>query len=159
MTTRPKRFDEKHGREYFFVSKPKFKKAIETNKMLEYATYCDNYYGTPKKYVEDLRKKGFNVLLEIEAQGGLNLMKQFHKIKDPGFITIFVLPPSTKELIHRLRSRGTEDKKIIETRVKQAKWEISKSKQYDYRIVNDDINRAKTELENILLKEIKNNGK
>jgi guanylate kinase len=121
MTTRPKRFDEKHGKEYFFVTKPEFEQAIKNNKMLEYATYCNNYYGTPKKYVDDLRKKGFNVLLEIEAQGGLNLIKQFKQKTDLGFITIFILPPSTNDLIKRLRLRGTEDKKIIDTRIKQAK--------------------------------------
>jgi guanylate kinase len=120
MTTRLQRFDEKNGKEYFFVTKSEFTKAIKNHQMLEYATYCNNYYGTPKKYVEDLRNKGKNVLLEIEAQGGLNLIKQF-KHKDKGFITIFILPPSTKDLIKRLRSRGTEAKKIIENRVKQAK--------------------------------------
>jgi guanylate kinase len=121
MTTRPKRFDETHGHEYFFVSKSEFLESIKNNEMLEYATYCDNYYGTPKKYVDSLREKGMNVLLEIEVQGALNLMKQFKNSKDSGFVTIFVLPPSTDELINRLRSRGTEDKQIIETRVKQAK--------------------------------------
>ncbi|MDR0674983.1 MAG: guanylate kinase [Mycoplasmataceae bacterium] len=157
MTTRPKRFDEKHGKEYFFVTKPEFEQAIKNNKMLEYATYCNNYYGTPKKYVDDLRKKGFNVLLEIEAQGGLNLIKQFKQKTDLGFITIFILPPSTNDLIKRLRLRGTEDKKIIDTRIKQAKWEIKQSKYYKYRIVNNEIKRARDELKNILLREIKNN--
>jgi guanylate kinase len=156
MTTRPKRFNEKNGREYFFVTKKAFKEAIKNHEMLEYAEYCENYYGTPKKYVDQLRQQGINVLLEIEAQGGLNLMKSFKDEK--GFISIFVLPPTTKELISRLKSRGTEDKKTIDFRIKQAKWEISQAKHYRYHIVNDQVKRAQKELKQILLKEIKKNA-
>lgn len=159
MTTRPKRFDEEHGREYFFVRQADFQEAIKNKQMLEYATYCNNYYGTPKKYVDDLRQKGINVLLEIEAQGGLNLIKQFRKSKDPGFITIFILPPSTKDLIKRLRLRGTEEKNIIENRVKQARWEIKQSKYYDYCIVNDNLKKARDKLKKLLLEKIHENEK
>jgi guanylate kinase len=121
MTTRPKRFDETNGYEYFFVTRTKFKKAIDTNQMLEYAEYCNNYYGTPKKYVEDLRDNGYNILLEIEVQGGLNIKKIMEQTKDRQFVSIFILPPSTKDLIKRLRGRGTEGKEIIDHRIKQAK--------------------------------------
>jgi guanylate kinase len=121
MTTRPKRFNELNGRDYFFVSHNEFRRAIKNRQMLEYATYCNNYYGTPKEYVEKLRNAGHNVLLEIEVQGGLNVTKIMKKAKDKRFVSIFILPPSTKELIQRLRTRGTEDKKIINARIKQAK--------------------------------------
>jgi guanylate kinase len=120
MTTRVKRFNEKNGREYFFVTRKIFESAIKKGKMLEYAQYCNHYYGTPKSYVEKLRHKGMNVLLEIDAQGGINLIKQFKNI-DQGLVSIFVLPPSTEHLIKRLCSRGTEDKKTIDYRIKQAK--------------------------------------
>ncbi|MDR1234965.1 MAG: guanylate kinase [Mycoplasmataceae bacterium] len=157
MTTRPKRFDETNGYEYFFVTRTKFKKAIDTNQMLEYAEYCNNYYGTPKKYVEDLRDNGYNILLEIEVQGGLNIKKIMEQTKDRQFVSIFILPPSTKDLIKRLRGRGTEGKEIIDHRIKQAKWEISQAKHYKYQIVNDKINVAKTKLKNILIKEMEKN--
>jgi guanylate kinase len=121
MTTRPKRFDEENGREYFFVPHADFEKAIQNNQMLEYAQYCGNYYGTPKQYVDNLRNKGINVLLEIDAQGGLQLIKNAKKNDDKSFVSVFVLPPSLNELIKRLSTRGTETKEKIASRVKVAK--------------------------------------
>jgi guanylate kinase len=120
MTTRPKRFDEEHGKEYFFVSTHDFEKAIKNNQMLEYAQYCGNYYGTPKQYVDGLRNQGKNVLLEIDAQGGLQLIAEAKKHHDLAFISVFVLPPSLDDLIKRLQTRGTETIEKIANRAKVA---------------------------------------
>ncbi|GHU31832.1 hypothetical protein FACS1894166_04020 [Bacilli bacterium] len=120
MTTRPKRFDEVEGKDYFFVTKAQFEKAIKTGHMLEYATYVNNYYGTPKDYVDGLRNKGINVLLEIESQGAFQIMDYAKANHDKGVLTIFITPPSLDHLIERLRTRGTETPEKIEKRVKQA---------------------------------------
>jgi guanylate kinase len=120
MTTRPKRFDEVDGKDYFFVTREQFEEAIKTGHMLEYATYVNNYYGTPKDYVDSLREKGVNVLLEIESQGAFQIMNYANAQNDTGVLTIFILPPSLEHLIERLRIRGTESAEKIEERVKQA---------------------------------------
>jgi guanylate kinase len=121
MTTRKKRQGEVEGSDYYFVSKKQFEKAIKANQMLEYATYIDNYYGTPKKPVDKLRKLGKNILLEIEANGALQIMGYAKKNNDNGVVTIFISPPSLNELKKRLIKRKTETMKVIEQRVKQAK--------------------------------------
>jgi guanylate kinase len=121
MTTRNKRFDETEAKDYFFVSKKEFQEAIKNNELLEYAMYVNNYYGTPRKYVDDLRMQGFNVLLEIESKGALQIMDYAKKNKDKGIITIFISPPNFDELIKRLKTRGTEDAIKIKERIKQAK--------------------------------------
>jgi guanylate kinase len=121
MTTRKKRIGEVEGSDYFFVNKKQFERAIKNNQMLEYATYIDNYYGTPKKPVERLRKLGKNVLLEIEANGALQIMGYAKKNKDDRVVTIFISPPSLSELKKRLINRKTETLKVINDRVKQAK--------------------------------------
>jgi guanylate kinase len=118
MTTRSPREGEVDGKDYFFVTKQEFEQAIKENKMLEYATYVNNYYGTPKAYVEKLRNEGKNVLLEIEVQGALKIIDMFKN--DDGLVSIFILPPSESVLIERLRGRDTETKEIIDGRIKQA---------------------------------------
>jgi guanylate kinase len=120
MTTRAKRFDEVDKRDYFFVTKQQFKKAIANGDMLEYATYVNNYYGTPKRFVNQLRAKGMNVLLEIESNGALQIMDYAKKNKDKGVVTIFIAPPSLQHLHERLKKRGTESDKKIKERIKQA---------------------------------------
>jgi guanylate kinase len=121
MTTRKKRFDEINGRDYYFVTKTKFEKAIHQGKMLEYATYIGNYYGTPKTFVEELREQGKNVLLEIESMGAMQIMDYAKQQHDRGIVTIFIVPPSLASLEKRLLNRGTEDNKIIKKRIEQAK--------------------------------------
>lgn len=157
MTTRPKRFDEVEGKDYFFVNKEQFEKAIKEGRMLEYATYVNNYYGTPKDYVNALREKGINVLLEIESQGAFQIMDYAKKANDKGVLTIFILPPSVKHLIERLRTRGTETSEKIEQRVKQAQWEVSVANRYQHQVVNDDLHRAQSELKKIVLNAINKN--
>lgn len=130
-TTRSPREGEKDGVQYHFLSKEEFKKRIENNGMLEYAQYCDNYYGTPKKEVDEMREKGKDVILEIEVQGAM-------KVKEicPDAVFIFIAPPSIKELDRRLRKRGTETDEVIAKRVAEAAGEISHAKDYDYIVVN-----------------------
>lgn len=152
MTTRKPRKGEKHGVDYFFVTKKQFETAIKKKQFLEYATYIDNYYGTPKSFVLNNLKKNMNVFLEIEMNGAIQIMKNFPNKKK--MFSIFVCPPSTNELRKRLIKRHTENEKVIDKRVEQSKWEISKKKLFDYVIVNKDIKASKKQLKEILDKEL-----
>ena len=140
-TTREPREGETDGVEYFFVTKDEFRRLIDEDGFLEYATYCDNYYGTPRKAVEEMLEKGFNVFLEIEVQGGMQVMS-----KMPDCVSIFVVPPSIEELERRLRGRGTETDEKIRSRLDQAEREMAESGRYDYIVVNDDVSRAAGEI-------------
>ena len=156
MTTRPKRAGEINGKDYFFLTKPQFEEKIREHELLEYATFADNYYGTPKRFVDNLRNKGKNVFLEIEPQGGLQIIKMCEKNNDKDLLTIFIVPPSFDELKSRLMKRDTESKEVIEKRIEQAKWEIRQKDSYQYVIVNKPglQDEASKELMDILLKEL-----
>lgn len=147
-TTRAPREGEIDGVHYNFVTKEQFVDLIDKDGYLEYAQYCDNYYGTPKKAVEDKLNEGYTVFLEIEVQGGLQIMEKF-----PDVLSIFILPPSMDSLEHRLRLRGTEDEETILKRLGEAENEIKFKDRYKYRVVNDDIDVAVNELIDILEKE------
>ncbi|MBQ7385274.1 MAG: guanylate kinase [Ruminococcus sp.] len=147
-TTRGPREGEVHGREYFFVTKEKFEEMIKDNGFLEHAQYCDNYYGTPKAYVDEQLNKGYNVFLEIELQGAQNVLKM-----RPDAVSIFILPPSVEELERRLRDRGTETEEAIVTRLSQAKVEMENAKMYKYTVVNDDLEKAIEEVLEIVRNE------
>lgn len=134
MTTRTPRPGEEHGREYFFVSRGEFEKQITQNGLVEYASYCDNYYGTPKVYVEEQLAQGRDVILEIEIQGALKIKEQF-----PKALLLFVMPPSAAELKRRLAGRGTETEEVIDKRMKRAVEESQGIEAYDYIVVNDDL--------------------
>ncbi|MBE6840028.1 MAG: guanylate kinase [Ruminococcus sp.] len=136
-TTRNPREGEVNGVNYHFITKADFEERIKNNAMLEYAEYCGNYYGTPKKEIEEMREKGKNVLLEIEVQGAM-------KVRDicPDAVFIFILPPSVAELERRLRKRGTETDDVIAERVSQAKGEIAFAEKYDYVVVNNALEDA-----------------
>lgn len=144
-TTREPRKGEIDGVHYNFVTKEEFEKLIEADGYLEYAVYCDNYYGTPKKQVEDMLEQGFDVFLEIEVQGGLQVMKKY-----PDILSIFVLPPSLEILEKRLRERATEDNETIEKRLKEAEKEISFKDRYKYNVINDELEEAVNEILKIL---------
>ena len=137
MTTRAPREGEVHGREYFFVSKEEFLKNIEAGNFLEHATVFDNLYGTPKDMVINRIERGYNVILDIDVQGGLQVKKAM-----PEAILIFILPPSLAELRKRLEGRGTEDAEKIEKRLSEALNEIKLIGEYDYYVVNQDIDEA-----------------
>ncbi len=157
-TTRKPREGEFDGINYFFISKDEFEKNIKEDKFLEYARYADNYYGTKKKYIHEKFEQGFNIILEIETQGALQV-----KEKMPEAVLIFIAPPGVnvcsgdisgglRELEKRLRGRHTEDEATIQKRLSQAKTELERSKQYDYIVINDDIERAVEEIERIVVK-------
>ena len=144
-TTRKPRQGEIHGVHYFFLSHEEFEKNIFDDKFLEHANFAGNYYGTKKKYVRQKMEEGYNVLLEIDTQGALQV-----KEKMPEAILIFIFPPSVEELEARLRGRHTEDEETIQKRLAQAKTELERSKKYDYIVINDDIDRAVKEIEGIV---------
>lgn len=147
-TTRPPREGEIDGVHYNFVTKEQFEILIQKDGYLEYAEYCGNYYGTPKQQVEDLLNQGYDVFLEIEVCGGLQIMKKY-----PDVLSIFVLPPSIDTLEKRLRRRGTEDEETILKRLGEAKREIEFSEKYKYVVVNDRLEDAVDEILDILKKE------
>ena len=146
-TTRKPREGEINGVHYFFLSHEEFEKSISENKFLEYAQFAGNYYGTKKKYVQQKMDEGFNVLLEIDTQGAVQV-----KEKMPDAVLIFIAPPSFEELEHRLRGRHTEDEATIQKRLSQVKIELERSQKYDYTVINDNVDRAVTEIENIVKK-------
>lgn len=133
-TTREPRPGEEHGREYFFHTKKEFEELILEDALIEYAQYVDNYYGTPKAYVEKQLNMGKDVILEIEIQGALKVKK-----KMPNTLLLFVTPPSAEELKRRLVNRGTESLEVIESRLSRASEEAKGMSEYDYILINDVI--------------------
>lgn len=144
-TTRNPREGEVHGREYFFKTKEDFEEMIMKQELIEYTQYVDNYYGTPKEYVEDQMDAGHNIILEIEIDGALNVKKLY-----PDALLIFLLPPSIKELEKRLRERGTESDDVIADRIKRASEESKVIREYDYVVVNDTIDDCVSTIHNIV---------
>lgn len=137
MTTRDPRAGEVDGKDYFFVSKEEFLKVKEEGGLLESNEFVGNYYGTPKAYVEKLRNEGKNVLLEIDVEGCKQVVAQ-----EPDTLTLFIVPPSMKELERRIRGRGTEPEEIVQQRLAKAQKELEKSYQYKYCVCNDDVQLA-----------------
>lgn len=147
-TTRSPREGEQDGREYFFKSKEEFEKMIEASELIEYARYVDNYYGTPKAYVEEQLKEGKNVILEIEIQGALNIKSMF-----PDAVLLFIMPPSAKELERRLVGRGTEDEATIRARLSRASEEAQGVENYNYIVINDDVDTCVETIDSIVKSE------
>ena len=137
MTTRKPRPGEVDGREYFFVTKEEFERKIEDGGLIEYAAYVENYYGTPREYVEEQIAEGKDVVLEIETQGALKVKERF-----PDSILIFVLPPSVEELYKRLKNRGTETEDVIRKRMSRAAKEADTIEKYDYIVINDKVDEC-----------------
>ncbi|HIU78607.1 MAG TPA: guanylate kinase [Candidatus Avilachnospira avicola] len=136
-TTRDPRPGERDGVDYFFVTKERFQEMIQNDELLEYAKYVDNYYGTPKAYVESEMEKGRDVILEIEIQGALKI-----KAKFPETVLIFITTPSAEELKKRLMHRGTESDEVIMKRLERASLEAVGVEAYDYILVNDDLDKT-----------------
>lgn len=141
-TTREIRKGEIDGETYNYTTVENFKKMIDNGEMLEYAMYNGNYYGTPKKAVEDVLSSGRNVLLEIEPQGALKIKEMF-----PEAVLMFIIPPSMKVLRQRLEDRGRESEDQIIERLEAAKWEFTQSPKYEYIFVNDDLDVCVREVE------------
>lgn len=145
MTTRPMRPGDIDGVDYYFVDIATFEKNIADDKMLEYAKYGANYYGTPLEPVEKMLEEGKTVILNIEVQGGANVRRLV-----PEAVQIFVLPPSLEVLEKRLRKRGTDSEESILTRLEIAKDEIKVATQYDFIVVNDELEKATQDVMSII---------
>lgn len=144
-TTRAPREGEIDGVHYFYKSRDEFEKMIAEDKLLEHAEYVGNYYGTPIDFVNDKREQGINVILEIEMQGALKVKE---KVKDA--LLVFILPPSANELKSRLVGRGTESEEVIEQRLQRASEEVSYIDNYEYYVVNDELDDCVETIRNIV---------
>lgn len=138
MTTRERRPGERDGVDYFYKTNEEFEKMIEEKQLLEYAQFVNNYYGTPRKYVEDTLAAGHDVFLEIEVSEG---------------VFVFLFPPSLEELKNRIVNRGTETRDLVLQRLREARKEIEMMDAYDYVVVNDDVNAAVTKIQSIIQSE------
>lgn len=144
-TTRLPRSGEVDGKDYHFVTAKDFKKIIDDGQMLEYACYCDNYYGTPKFEVEKSLELGRSIILEIEVQGAEQIIK-----KCPDAVSIFIIPPSLHELRKRLENRGSDSTESVEKRIAEAEKEIFKAQNYKYVVVNDNIEACAENISKII---------
>ncbi len=147
-TTRSPREGEQDGREYFFRTKEEFEKMIAEDALIEHACYVDNYYGTPRAYVEEQMALGKDVILEIEIQGALQIKKRY-----PDALLLFVAPPDADTLKQRLIGRGTEKQDVIEKRLSRASEEAKGIENYDYFIINDDLNTCVSQVHQIIRSE------
>ncbi len=145
LTTRQRRAGETDGVDYFFVSPEHFQELLSNGDVLEFAQYGTNLYGTPKKPVDKWLREGKTVILKIEVQGAEKIMRMY-----PQALSVFIMPPSMEVLEQRLRERGTEDEEDLRRRMQIAREEIRKSREYDYIIVNDSLERAADEFLTIL---------
>ena len=165
-TTRKPRDGEVHGKDYYFVSKEEFFDVVNSGQMLEYAEYCGNYYGTPLSTINKELDAGNTVILEIEVQGGEQILSKF-----PDAVSMFLVPPSLEELTNRLKNRNLDSQEIILKRISEAKREIEFSCNYKYVIINDSIDECAGKILKIIdsefclfrrmqeyIKEVLNNG-
>jgi len=144
-TTREPREGEKDGENYYFLNQENFKEMIAQNLLLEWAQFAGNYYGTPLSSVKDKIKKGFTVLLEIEVEGARQIKNRF-----PNSRTIFLLPPDKEELERRIRNRGTEKEEAIKKRLSRANFEISVSNEFDFALINHNVNETAKRIINLI---------
>ncbi len=147
-TTRQPRPGEVDGKDYFFKSVPEFQNLIDYNGFIEWAQYVENYYGTPRKFVEDEIEAGHNVILEIEVQGAMKIKEQY-----PDAVLVFITAPDAQSLKRRLEGRGTEDQKVIAKRLKRAYEETEDMIFYDYLVVNDDLDTCVEDVNAVILAE------
>ncbi len=146
-TTRQPREGEQDGKHYYFLSKEEFESRLSTGMILEHNVYCGNYYGTPKKEVYEHLEQGHDVILEIDVNGALKVMKE------NDVVSIFIMPPSLEVLEQRLRGRGTETEEVVQQRLNEALTEISKAYEYDYIVVNDNLEDAIVQVKAIIVAE------
>ena len=147
-TSRAMREGEVNGVSYHFTTREEFEGMIKNAEVLEYTEYCGNYYGTPKKSVEDMLSQGKDVILKIEVEGAMNIKRIF-----PECVLVFILPPSMPELERRLRKRGTETEETIASRLAQARVELTYADKFDYLVVNGDLHKAVDDLNSVILAE------
>jgi guanylate kinase len=147
-TTRTPRQGEQEGIHYFFKTHEEFESMIKNNEFLEYAHFCDNYYGTPKRFIEETIESGKDCILEIEVQGALQVKKNYKEA-----VFIFIIPPSLEELEKRLVGRNTENHEVIQKRLDRAKEELKLYREYDYVVDNDSVENAVTRILSIICAE------
>ena len=147
-TTRAPRPGEEHGVNYYFIEPEMFHQWITDGEFLEYAEYVGNFYGTPKKYVDEAMEQGKDVILDIEVQGAIQVTS-----KRPDAVRIFIAPPSWSELERRLTERGTDSPEKVQKRLVRAKVELQTANTYDYFVINDTVERAVREINAIMLAE------
>ena len=147
-TTRAPREGEEDGVNYYFLNRNDFLNMVDRGEFLEYAEYVGNFYGTPKKYVDEAMEQGKDVILDIEVQGATQVCA-----KRPETVRIFIAPPSWVELERRLTARGTDSQEVIQSRLLRAKVELQTASSYDYLVINDTVEQAVTELAAILCAE------
>ncbi|SES73736.1 guanylate kinase [Anaerobranca gottschalkii] len=148
VTTRKPRVGEQHGVNYFFTSVEEFEEMIKNDQLLEWAKVYDNYYGTPKDFVIETIKSGQDVILEIDVNGAKQIFKNF-----PNGVFIFLLPPSMEELCNRIYKRGTETKDVIQKRLAAAQGEIEQVENYNYVVLNDEVENAVNKIKAIIIAE------
>ena len=154
VTTRAPRGTEQEGVEYYFRTKDEFEQMIADGEILEYDTYVGNYYGTPAAHLRNLSAAGTDCLLDLTVAGSVALKKIF----GDDAITIFLMPPSLEVLEERLRGRGTETEDKIKVRLAQADEEMKRQGEFDYVVVNDDLDRAVAEVTELILKKQEENS-
>ena len=152
-TTRKPRTNEVNGKDYFFISEENFKNLIKNKEFLEYAKVFENYYGSSKSQVFENLNKGENVIFDIDWQGTEQIKKQKLNYK---LITFFILPPSKSELFNRLKNRDMKDKNIVEERMKQFNEDIKQWENYDFVVINDDLEKCYNEIIRFIKEKIKN---
>ncbi len=148
-TTRKARANERDGVDYFFISEKEFKEKISRNEFIEWGKFYDYYYGTLREVIEKDLKTGKNILLELDVKGALRIKEEY-----PDAVTIFIAPPSMEELRNRLAKRNTETEEDFKKRIMRAEMELSFKEKFDYLVVNDELERAKKEAKEIIIKEI-----
>ncbi|MBP5426852.1 MAG: guanylate kinase [Clostridiales bacterium] len=136
-TTRKPRPGEVDGVDYFFKTEEEFRAMMENDELVEWVNYCGNFYGKSKKYIEEMSKAGYDLVVEVEVEGAKNVKKVY-----PDSISVFILPPSFEDLERRLRDRGTESEESIQRRLKRARDEQKEVQNYDYTVVNDEIDNV-----------------
>ena len=149
-TTRAPRCGEVDGVNYFFLTKEDFQQCIDNNKFLEWAEFAGNRYGTKRKFINQCLQEGKDIILEIDTQGALQVKKQM-----PEAVLIFICPPSYKTLEERLRGRQTEDEETIQKRLQAVREELKRAESFDYKVVNDNLEQAISDLEKVIIGEQK----
>ncbi|MYG42913.1 MAG: guanylate kinase [Rhodobacteraceae bacterium] len=146
-TTRPPRDNENEGEEYFFIAREEFESRIESGDFLEYAEVFGNLYGTPLKFIEDCQMKNLDVVFDIDWQGSLQIKNSKYK---NNVVSIFILPPSIMELNNRLESRGADSRSMIKGRMEKCKDEISHWKDYQYVLINTQVDEVMDQIKSIV---------
>ena len=147
-TTRKQRTNEVNGKDYYFISREQFEKDIRENKFVEWEEIYSDYYGTPKSEIERVFGAGKSLLFDIDVKGGISIKKQY-----PEAVLIFIKPPSVEILYARLVNRKTDSPESLKRRLERVPMELQKEKEFDFSVVNDDLEKAVAEVEGIVVRD------